>query len=218
MEPKKTLPDLHIWQKALAIRSFRNKISISLVLLIGCALSAPVIFQYVQQRKGIVLNDYLLAQLPTFDLSTWIFTLLYVLIITGVISIATNPYRFVLTLHAYILLTVFRFITLLLTPLEPPVNIIELHDPFVQHLFYQQSITKDLFFSGHTSLLVLLTLAAPNKNIYKVLLAGTLVIGFMLLIQHAHYTVDVLFAPGFAWLAFYASSLINKDSGNNKPD
>ncbi len=214
MEPKKTLTIVTLWQKALVTKSFRNKISISIVLLIGCAISAPIIFRYVQQRKGFVLNDYLLAQLPSFDLSNWIFTILYAMIILGVISIATSPYKFLLTLQAYILLTVFRFITLLLTPLEPPTNIIELHDPFVQHLFYQQSITKDLFFSGHTSLLVLLTLAVPNRNIYKVLLAGTFIIGFMLLIQHAHYTVDVLLAPGFAWLAFYASNLINKKSDN----
>jgi len=210
VEPKKNLTVVHLWQKALASKIFRIKISLSLALLIGCAVIAPIIFRFVQQRKGFVLNDLLLAHLPPFDLSIWIFTILYALIILGVISIASSPYTFLATLQAYILLTIFRFITLWLTPLEPPTNIIELHDPFVQHLFYQQSITKDLFFSGHTSLLVLLTLAVPNRNIHKILLVGALVIGLMLLIQHAHYTVDVLLAPAFAWLAFYASSLLNK--------
>lgn len=149
-----------------------------------------------------MLNDYLLDWLPVFDLSLWTFVLLYLLIFLGVISLLSYPYQFLVTLQAYVLLTVLRFITILLIPLEPPKNIIELIDPFVQHLFYQQSVTKDLFFSGHTSLLVLLTLAVPSPKIRIVLFMGTFLIASMLLIQHAHYTVDVVLAPLFSWLVF----------------
>jgi hypothetical protein len=31
----------------------------------------------------------------------------------------------------------------------------------------------------------------------------------MLLIQHAHYTIDVLAAPVFAWLAIFASRKVH---------
>lgn len=149
-----------------------------------------------------MLNDYLLGWLPVFDLSLWTFILLYLLIFLGVFSLLNYPHQFLITLQAYVLLTVLRFITILLIPLEPPENIIELIDPFVQHLFYQQSVTKDLFFSGHTSLLALLTLAVPSPKVRFALFTGSLLIASMLLIQHAHYTVDVVLAPFFSWMVF----------------
>jgi hypothetical protein len=165
----------------------------------------------VQNRPGFTPSDFLLDWLPVHDLSGWAFLVLYVLIITGVASLIRHPHQFLLTLQAYILLTLLRFITLLLVPFEAPPNIIELHDPFVQHLFYQQLITKDLFFSGHTSIVFLLALTTPSAAIRVLLYLGTVAIGGMVLIQHAHYTVDVLAAPLFAWLAV---RIINQYSGN----
>jgi hypothetical protein len=196
------------WRSALEVRLFRIKFSISIALIIGCAIIAPVIFQFIQQRKGIVLTDYLLNNLPSINLSVWIFVILYILIITSIFSLAANPKQFLFALQGYILLTILRFITLLLIPLEPPLNMAELNDPFVQKLFYQQLISKDLFFSGHTSLLVLLAMTVPDKSIRYVLFMGTILIVIMLLIQHVHYTVDILFAPLFSWLAFRGSKAI----------
>ena len=198
------------WQKALQVRGFRYKIGITLVLLILCAFLAPVLFQFIQQRPGILLDDYLLARLPTVDLSLWIFLLLYAFIFWGILSLAKEPDRFLLALQAYVLLTVLRFITLLLTPLEPPAAMAILIDPFVQRLFYQETITKDLFFSGHTSLLVLFTLTLPHGITRKIFFAASIAIAAMLLLQHAHYTVDVVLAPVFAWIAIKGVRLILK--------
>lgn len=197
-----SFPVVTVWREALNSKRFRIHLFLSVFFLLLCAFTAPILFQFIQKRQGFMLNDYLLDWLPVFDLSLWTFVLLYLLIFLGVISLLSYPYQFLVTLQAYVLLTVLRFITILLIPLEPPKNIIELIDPFVQHLFYQQSVTKDLFFSGHTSLLVLLTLAVPSPKIRIVLFMGTFLIASMLLIQHAHYTVDVVLAPLFSWLVF----------------
>jgi hypothetical protein len=197
-----SFPVVTVWREALNSKRFRIHLFLSVFFLLVCAFTAPILFQFIQKRQGFILNDYLLDWLPAFDLSLWTFVLLYFLIFLGVLSLLTHPHQFLITLQAYILLTVFRFLTILLVPLEPPKNIIELIDPFVQHLFYQQSVTKDLFFSGHTSLLVLLTLAVPSSKIRIVLFTGTFLIASMLLIQHAHYTVDVVLAPLFSWMAF----------------
>ena len=174
------------WRSALQVKSFRNKFIISGILIGGCACIAPVLFQFIQQREGPTLNDYLLLWLPVYDLSVWIFTLLYILILLGVISILQNPHLFLQTLQAYIILTILRFISMLLVPLNPPMSIIELNDPLVQQFFYQQSITKDLFFSGHTSILVLLALSLTNYRLKVALFSGALIVALMLLVQHAH--------------------------------
>jgi len=196
------------WRSALQVKSFRNKIIIAGALLAASASIAPFLFQFIQQREGPTLNDYLLLWLPVFDLSVWIFTLLYILILLGVISLLQNPNLFLQTLQAYIILTILRFITMLLIPMNPPLGIIELNDPLVQQFFYQQSITKDLFFSGHTSILILLALFVNNNRLKLVLFSGALIVALMLLIQHAHYTLDIVFAPLFSWLAYVLAKKI----------
>lgn len=210
MESNQTKSILQVWLTALQQRQFRIKFVITLALLIACAITAPVIFQFIQQREGSPLNDFFLALLPTVDLSDYIFFLLYVLIVAGVISLSYNPTYLLMALQGYTLLTVLRFFTLLLVPLEPPLQMAELKDPFVQELFYQQIITKDLFFSGHTSIMVLLTLSTRHKVLKGVLLLGTCLIAVMLLLQHAHYTIDILAAPFFAWLAWRTSNALNQ--------
>lgn len=202
------------WRSALQVKGFRNKFIIAFILLASCAILAPIFFQYVQQREGQLLNDYLLSRLPAYELSSWIFILLYILIFTSISSLLLNPRQFLVALQAYVILTLLRFVTILLIPLEPPSHMIELHDPFVQYLFYQQSVTKDLFFSGHTSLLVLLAIAVTPMWLRSMLLLGAFGVATMLLLQHAHYTIDIVVAPLFSWLAL---TLARKIPENEHP-
>jgi hypothetical protein len=195
------------WQKALQVKSFGTKCIISIILLAICGIVSPIIFQFIQQREGLLLHDIVLKWLPSIDLSLYIFVLLYLLILMAVGSLVRTPHELIIAVQAYIILTTFRFIMLLLVPLEPPTGIVELGDPLVEYLFYQQSITKDLFFSGHTSLIFLLALSASGPA-RRVLFFGTLPLALMLLVQHAHYTVDIVAAPVFAWLAFSLSKKI----------
>lgn len=182
--------------------------------LLVCAWVSSTIFQHIQSRQGIHLHDPVLAVLPSVDLSVWIFSILYLLIVLSVLALLTDPNKFLITLQAYVLLTLLRFNTLEFVPLEPPADMIILRDPFVEYFFYQQTITKDLFFSGHTSILVLLGLAVPFRSLKTVVLAGSVVIALMLLLQHAHYTVDVLAAPVFAALAFFSVSKLQDWRGS----
>ena len=193
-------PFVTAWQKALQVKGFRIKCLISVVLLAICAVVSPIIFQFIQQREGYVLNDVVLTWFPSLNLSSYIFILLYLLIVSAVISLSHYPHALMNAIQAYVILTIFRFITLLLVPLNPPVGIIELTDPLVDYLFYQQSITKDLFFSGHTSLIFLLAFSTPPGVLRRILFLGTIPLATMLLLQHAHYTIDIIAAPVFAWL------------------
>lgn len=206
------MPLANVWSEALQLRSFKVKLISSGMLLLLCAAIAPYVFQYVQQRQGFPIHDHILTLLPPIDLSYITFILLYFLILTGVVVLLHFPGLFLLALQGYVLLTILRFITILLVPLEPPQNIIVLTDPFVERFFYQQTITKDLFFSGHTSILVLLGLVVPSKRLSVLLFAGAFSIGCLLLLQHAHYTIDILAAPFFSWIAIH---IVRKYSGEN---
>lgn len=191
------------WRFALQGRSFQIQIILTLLVLLGCGWLAPHFFQYIQNREGMVINDPLLVILPAVDLSVPIFSILYTLIAVSVIALLFKPAHLLVALQAYTLLTIFRFITLYSVPLEPPADLVPLNDPLVSLFFYQEIITKDLFFSGHTSIMCLLALCIPFRKLKIVLSIGAMAIGSMVLVQHVHYTIDVLAAFPFAALAFY---------------
>lgn len=207
------------WQTAWQVKSFRIKLIIASILLLLCAWLAPIVFQYAEQRSGVIISDFILAYLTATDLSLFIFIIMDMLLIISIAVLAIRPEHFLVVLQAYVLLTLVRFLTILLVPLEAPEGLVLLHDPITDRFFYGgATLTKDLFFSGHTSILVLMGLGVPFRRLKILLFAGATAVGFMLLIQHAHYTIDVVAAPVFAWLAIWVSRKIHRTPEKNLPE
>jgi hypothetical protein len=211
------------WRNALQVKSFRLKLILAAVLLLFCSWLAPIVFQYAEQRTGVLLSDFILEWLLVTDLSVVIFIVMDTLLIISIVALLIKPDYFLIVLQAYALLTLVRFATILLVPLEAPDGIIVLHDPITDRVFYQGAvITKDLFFSGHTSILMLMAFGIPFPRLKIVLFIGATAVGIMLLIQHAHYTIDVLAAPVFAWLAILVSrklhAAVEKDLSKSPPE
>lgn len=198
------------WRNALQVKIFRTKLIIAAILLLFCAWLAPIVFQYAEQRTGVIISDIILDYLTPTDLSLAIFIIMDTLLIISIAVLLTKPDHFLIVLQAYVLLTLVRFLTILIVPLDAPESLVLLHDPITDRFFYGGTpITKDLFFSGHTSILVLMGFGVPFPRLKTLLFVGATVLGIMLLIQHAHYTIDVLAAPVFAWLAIRASKKIH---------
>ena len=100
-----------------------------------------------------------------------------------------------------------------LFPLEPPINMISLQDPVVQFFGGMTSTpNKDLLFSGHTATMFLLYLNVSGRLMRRVLLGGTFAVAAGLLVQHVHYTVDVLVAFFIAYAAYRFVACMNKGS------
>lgn len=199
-----TTTDSINWKVAWQWPGFRWLLGSALALLLLLAALLPRFFAWVQARPGYLIPDPLLAYLPARDVSGDAFAVIYLGIGLGVITLLPRPLRLLRALWAYWLLHVFRCLTLLLVPLEPPTGLVVLHDPLVERFFYAapSPITKDLLFSGHTATLLLLTLAVPAGWRRWVLGAATVLIGSLVLVQHAHYTYDVLAAVPFTLLAY----------------
>ena len=97
-----------------------------------------------------------------------------------------------------------------LTPLEPPIGTLNLQDPLVFIAGTGSVITKDLFFSGHTSMLFLLFLTAQNKILKYIFLILLFVVPILLLLQKAHYSIDILAALFFTYASFKIISFLHK--------
>jgi membrane-associated phospholipid phosphatase len=143
-----------------------------------------------------------LALLVPRDLTWLTFSLIYLGLAFGVARLATDPRSLVVALQAYVVMVLFRIAAMWATPLEAPPGMIPLHDPLVRLFGPGKLLTKDLFFSGHTSTLFLLFLAVPGRRSKGLFLFCTAAVGVSVLVQHVHYTVDVLVAPLFAWASF----------------
>lgn len=93
-------------------------------------------------------------------------------------------------------------LTIYLFTLEPPIGWIPLKDPFVALVAYEPAFAKDLFFSGHTATLCCLIFFERNGMFKGIKVVATLIVALFLLIQHIHYTVDIVGAPLFTYAAF----------------
>jgi len=120
-------------------------------------------------------------------------------------------------IQTYILLVLFRMSAMFLIPLDPPEGCIDLQDPVVFVLGTGKKIVKDLFFSGHTSTAFLLFQTAKNKYLKIYFLIATVTVGASVILQKAHYTIDVYAGLIFSFASYQiVKKLRTKYAPSNK--
>lgn len=198
------------WELAWGYPAFRTKLILGTVILIGILLFIPTFFANIEDREGVVLHDWLLHEIKPMDVSFYIFFVLYATVLLFLVRMSMNTMICLRTLWSFIFLCVFRMITIKMVPLNPPHGIIELIDP-CSVLFYRSNvITKDLFFSGHTATLIVGALCMTRPSDKLIAFTAALIIGILLLVQHVHYTADVLAAPFFSIICYYFGKSVAK--------
>ncbi|MDO6431163.1 phosphatase PAP2-related protein [Flavitalea sp. BT771] len=191
------------WQDAWQSAWYRKRVIGGLALVIVILSLFPLFFQTIEKRSGYLLADPLLGWLHPHNVSIAIFVVIWAVTLLGILRAAQDPYMFLTFVWAYILLSVMRTLAITLVPLDPPVGLVGLVDPISNFFYGEKFVTRDLFFSGHTSTVFLIFLCLPGKMDRRLALIGTVAVGYLLLVQHVHYTMDVLGAFVFGWLAFW---------------
>jgi len=155
----------------------------------------PPFFNMIQKRTGPELNDWVLAAIPPHNVSVAIFTVIWGIGFYALYRAMEKPTIYITYLWTFIFITILRMLAISLVPLNPPAGLIVLTDPLTAVFYGRSTITKDLFFSGHTSILFLAFLCLERKWDKIMALIGTIIVACLLLVQHVHYTVDIIAAP-----------------------
>lgn len=181
--------------------------SVPLFILLGFL---PIFFNHIEKRNGVTLADPILAAIPAHNVSIPIFTIIWGMGVFILIRAIKRPSIYIQYSWALLFVTLVRLVTITLVPLNPPVGIIIISDPLTNLFYGQHVVTKDLFFSGHTALLVLIALCLEKKRDRIIAAVATVAVGVLLLVQHIHYTLDVVAAPVFAYLLYRLSRWVLK--------
>lgn len=191
------------WKGAMNNLNFRWQFISTMLVLSTFTFIFKHFFDYIESRPGTKLGDFVLDIIPAYNVSWGVFFILYSAIAIGMYTHRAHPKTVLIILQTYILVTFVRMLTITLLPLEPPDGYIPLREPVVQ--FFTNGgkiISKDLFFSGHVSTVLSVYLGTHLPKTKSVLFVCVVAMCVLLLVQHVHYTVDVLAALPATWLVY----------------
>jgi membrane-associated phospholipid phosphatase len=192
------------WSKAWQERRFRNKTIIALLLVAIILTLLPTFFAFIEKREGMVLQDYVLDAIPAIDVSIPTFVIIWSVALLVFYRIYQNPRLFLVVAYGFILMCILRVLTISILPLNPPAGLIVLKDPIANIAYGGNGIfiTKDLFYSGHTGNMFLFFLCLQHKWDKIFALTASFLVGILVLVQHIHYSIDVIAAFIFTYFIY----------------
>jgi PAP2 superfamily protein len=203
------------WQDAWRDRPLRLQIVATPLGLVLVLHTLARFLVWIEKRPGVRLSDPLLNTFEARDCTWLVFGVIYLALVAGLAVLAAHPRVLVQALQAYLLMLLSRMWVMYFMALDPPADMIPLRDPVIEIIGTGRVLTRDLFFSGHTSTLFLLLLAVTDRRVKPLLLACVLTVAVGLLRQHVHYTVDVLVAPLFSFASYRTVLALHNRSGSN---
>ncbi|MCH8325510.1 MAG: hypothetical protein IIB83_02930 [Bacteroidetes bacterium] len=191
-----------VWKNTLKEKIFIKELIITIIFFVLISGIFTSFLTYNETRTGFTLHDPILQLLFPVELTVIIFILIYASVFTALIILLYNPSRLLFTLQVYSLVLIIRMLLMYLMPLNPPEGLLPLQDPFVELFGTGETLSRDLFFSGHVATLFMLFLVFDKKIYKSFFLASTILVGTALLFQHVHYTIDVITAPFFVYASY----------------
>ena len=197
------------WREAVAEETFRKYFAANFLFCLTLYMLVVQWLKFNRTRHGTIVNDPLYNLLPLHDFSYYIFFLTYSATIATILYLIADPQRLHRAFTAFTVLFLIRALCIFFIPLSPWGDMPALRDPFTNFVANEEIIRNDLFFSGHMSDLAFFYFLVGSSLLRRYILVCGVVVGYMLISQHVHYTLDVLAAPVFSYFCYWA--LIERD-------
>ncbi|MCL6099725.1 MAG: sphingomyelin synthase family protein [Bacteroidetes bacterium] len=202
------------WREHLLDKNFRVRAGLTFFFLAVVLFSLAKFLPYNETRPGFSMDDPFLDLFSPIKVTWLTFGLIYLGLIVAVTSLSFYPEKFLLAFQSYTVIALFRLATIYFLPLNAPAATIPLRDPVVEFFGGGSTLLRDLFFSGHTSMMFLFFLVSPNKTLKRIYLIATFLVAACVLVQHVHYTIDVIAAPVFAYTGYRIALLVDSHIKN----
>jgi len=183
------------WKDAINSRPNRLRLIGGSVIIAIIIILLPEFFKTIEQRQGVVLHDWVLARIPAHNVSVAIFVVIWGMGLLVLYRAIYKPTIYIMYVWTLIFVCLVRMLSISIIALNPPIGLIPLADPLTGVFYGQKMITKDLFFSGHISTVTLIFLCLEKKTDKIIGFAAIIILAILLLVQHIHYTIDILAAP-----------------------
>ena len=189
------------WKEAFGSKKFLAYLGIWALGIVLFVLPLPYYFnEVIQPKPGVQVMDPIHDLLVPVNWSIEILILIFGAPILFLLSNYKSPQTILLTLQCYVVISLLRMISVYLFTLEAPDGIIPLVDPFLTKVVYGNIVyVKDLFFSGHTSIMFLVFLIERKKPLKVILGISTFFVALFLIWQRVHYSIDILGAIFVTW-------------------
>lgn len=204
----------HNWKVFLKDKKNLFTFVVILIILIIVLSIFSNFLAFAESRQGVIIDDPILELFSPIDLTIPLFFMMYVLVIIAIANLMKHPRHLAFSFLAYSLMLLFRMSAMYTIPLDPPPSMIILKDPIVEAFSTGVPLTRDLFFSGHTATTFLIFLIVQGRGLKIIAFFIFFFTAIAVLLQHVHYTVDVLAAPFFTfcsyWIAEYFRRILMK--------
>ena len=193
---------MHAWKSLQNKRTYGTFFLIGLVFFLSSLYITITYVPTFETRDGFVPYDPFMTYLPAIDVSFYIFFILYGTIAFGAIYFIQQPRMMLMFMFSFGFMYWIRALCITLVPFNEPDLLIPLTDPLIERLgIYQTFIKRDLFFSGHLASVMIPWLILRKTKYQLVLLLSSIAIGILVMLQHIHYSYDVIGAVIFSYFS-----------------
>lgn len=184
------------WKDLLGERRGQLRLGFTLLGLAVTLVAYARFLARVEMRQGVAFIDPVHAILGPVDLTWPIFIMLYGALLLALVSVARHPEALIVGVQAYTIQVAVRMLMMWSLPLDPAPTMIMMADPIVSSVTSGgPPLTRDLFYSGHVAILVVMSMVVPQRWARVAFALLAVAMGVCVILQHVHYTVDVLVAP-----------------------
>ena len=174
------------WREILSSNKKIALFVVGIATLLSSFAVNNTISKYVDHVQGRAVGDLILDNIPIYDLNFIFFWAVLLFWAGNIVYRLIFPKEFAFILVSMSLFVIVRCFFIALTHLGPPETLLVIPDELSYYSF-----NADLFFSAHVGTPFFYALLTSVKNVKWIAITYSILMVFIVLMSHGHYSIDV---------------------------